>query len=402
MDHTDIPSKLKNTNNQLFLNNAYDPINKKYVKKIWAYKLTKLKREKRDLIWEYFKYRGRWSTTFRMKGSYQKNVREVGITYFGDPKSYRFTLTKQHMDIMKDYEKLINHTLSLKLVTKTLNEKGNGYQWDMMTMEQFNKLPILNKVKPVILKDYGDVNPNMVVEINNDDVELSNSCDDDLSDEVSTHGDNNGDNNGDNDDDNNGDNNGDNDGNNDGNNGNNDDVEFSNSCDDAERLPENDEDLAESSSDSLDESLNDGCVITNKSCNMDHSLESTHYTVCEMVSSLMNQINDEYVLKNHKLVNINGHVWLNILMKANDKHVIFLKKLRAMKEKLKTTLDNGVTLTDGSVIHLYWTQKIRTPKKKKRIENVIANLHNNKKNKKERRKVKRQMRTKKGHIHIPI
>lgn len=98
------PSKLAHIKNKNIINNSWDFINEKYVKKVWAHKRTKLDREKRDLIWEYYRYRNRLQVSDMIKKTYYKNVKDVTIIYFDDPVQYRFVITQEMIDKIRKYQ----------------------------------------------------------------------------------------------------------------------------------------------------------------------------------------------------------------------------------------------------------------------------------------------------------
>lgn len=394
MNHSNLPSKLKGIKNQIFLNNCYDPINGKYVKKVWAHKLTKLKREKRDLIWEYYKYRKRWSVTYRMKESYQKNVREVTLVYFDDPTPHRFTITREHMDTMKAYDRAVNHTLSLKLTIKTPNEQKTGFRWEMITKDQFNGLSLSDKIAddPIKVDTHDDavtddtVNIPIIESESLEEFEESGDADSqdaeqsspDLSDEQI--------------------------------------VEIS-----APEQPEDDQDQDEdnikfddvndhAAEEALNDDQNDLSDVEDPVPNIDfnnlpdviRTNDGITRSIGNMVQDIMQLIHNDYNLKQYKLVNINDHIWLNLTLKAKDGKIIFLKKLRVIKEVTKELLNKGFTLPDGSVVHLYWTEATRNKKKRRNVHKDEPPTDNTKKSKKQRRRVKRDMRAKKGHIHMKI
>lgn len=80
--HDNLPSKIKHIKNSKFLDNTWDPVAQKYVKSIWLHKITKLNREKYDLIWQYYRNRHKNSV-----GSVYKlhHERRFKIIYFSDP-----------------------------------------------------------------------------------------------------------------------------------------------------------------------------------------------------------------------------------------------------------------------------------------------------------------------------
>jgi len=100
----DKPSKLAHIKNKNIINNSWDFINEKYVKKVWAHKRTKLDREKRDLIWEYYRYRNRLQVSDMIKKTYYKNVKDITIIYFDDPVQHRFVITQEMIDKIRKYQ----------------------------------------------------------------------------------------------------------------------------------------------------------------------------------------------------------------------------------------------------------------------------------------------------------
>jgi hypothetical protein len=80
--------------NQIFIYNSMDPLTGKYVKKIFAKKITKLGREKWDMIWEYYRYRGKKSVLRTLKDNFG---REVEFTYFGQPNQERLVVPKIYL-----------------------------------------------------------------------------------------------------------------------------------------------------------------------------------------------------------------------------------------------------------------------------------------------------------------
>lgn len=95
------PIKLSHIVNDVFLNNTINPLNGKYVRKIWAHKRTKLGRWKRDLIWEFFRDRKRKSVAETLRRTLYKNVPNVTVIYFGDYTKYNFNMTKEIADYLK-------------------------------------------------------------------------------------------------------------------------------------------------------------------------------------------------------------------------------------------------------------------------------------------------------------
>ena len=89
------PSKLRHIKNQTILDNSFDPISKKYVKKIFGHKQTKLGRDKRHLEWEYYRHRLRTPVIDTIKRLYQKNIKNIAVIYFDDPIIYRYEIHKR-------------------------------------------------------------------------------------------------------------------------------------------------------------------------------------------------------------------------------------------------------------------------------------------------------------------
>ena len=117
--HQALPSKLKHIKNQKFLDYTYNPLVKKYVKQIWAYKKTKLDRIKRDLIWAYYRHRGTKLAAQALRDTFYKNIKHVMIIYFDDPVQYKFELTDEMIQILKEYCK----TKEIKKPKKTPEER---------------------------------------------------------------------------------------------------------------------------------------------------------------------------------------------------------------------------------------------------------------------------------------
>jgi hypothetical protein len=74
---------MKPPKNQTFLNNATDPVTKQLVKEIWRHKFyDHNRREKWDLIWNYYRDRGRQS----VEDLYRENRgKKIKIIFSGDP-----------------------------------------------------------------------------------------------------------------------------------------------------------------------------------------------------------------------------------------------------------------------------------------------------------------------------
>ena len=401
MNHSNLPSKLKDIKNQIFLNNCYDPINGKYVKKVWAHKLTKLKREKRDLIWEYYKYRKRWSVTYRMKESFQKNVKEVTLIYFDDPTPHRFTITREHMDIMKAYDRKVAHTLSLKLTIKTPNDENTGFKWVMITKDRFNNLVLSDKFNEE--NQYDKINNETEVEINNDH-QNDNQNDNETEEELTNDNEPKEEIQGDDDQDDNeteeeltNDNNQDNEPKEEMQDDDEDIIKFDDVNDYAE-----DEKINDDQNDVSDKEDPVPNIDINNMPNVVRTNDGITRSIGNMVQDIMQLIQNDYNLKQYNIVNINDHIWLNMTLKAKDGKIIFLKKLRVIKETTKDLLNKGFTLSDGTVVHLFWTESTRNKKKRRNVHKDDPPTDNTKKSKKQRRRAKRETRAKKGHIHMKI
>ena len=68
--------------NQKFIKNARCPITGKFVKEIWRKKITKIGREKWDLVWQYYRDRNRESVLSKFK---KLKDLEIEVVYFSDP-----------------------------------------------------------------------------------------------------------------------------------------------------------------------------------------------------------------------------------------------------------------------------------------------------------------------------
>jgi hypothetical protein len=77
--------KLQEYKSDLFKNNIVDPTNGRIVKSIYGMKITKLNREKWDLIWQVYRDRKRMSVADLFKKNKNKRMR---IIYSGDPVQY--------------------------------------------------------------------------------------------------------------------------------------------------------------------------------------------------------------------------------------------------------------------------------------------------------------------------
>lgn len=99
------PSKLATLKNPVFLYNTYHPGNGKFVKAVWAYKLTKLGRKKRDLVWQYFRDRKRKAVREKLVELYEAHRIEVMIIYFGDPDQTIFEMDREYCEPLKSSPK---------------------------------------------------------------------------------------------------------------------------------------------------------------------------------------------------------------------------------------------------------------------------------------------------------
>ena len=77
---------MKAPKNPVFLHNCTDPLNGKLVKEIWLYKkYDHDKKEKYDLVWQYYRDRARKSVEDFYKDMYKPNKTEkLRIIYNGD------------------------------------------------------------------------------------------------------------------------------------------------------------------------------------------------------------------------------------------------------------------------------------------------------------------------------
>ncbi len=75
----------QNVTNEKFIANTTDPNNGRIVKSIWAMKITKLGREKWDMIWQYYRDRNRKSVSSLYSENPDTRLR---IIYSGDPVIY--------------------------------------------------------------------------------------------------------------------------------------------------------------------------------------------------------------------------------------------------------------------------------------------------------------------------
>lgn len=77
---------MKPPKNPIFLGNSTDPITRQLVKEIWRHKMYNHgQREKWDLIWNYYRDRGRKS----IEDLYRENKgQKIKVIYSGDPMIY--------------------------------------------------------------------------------------------------------------------------------------------------------------------------------------------------------------------------------------------------------------------------------------------------------------------------
>lgn len=134
-DKQNLPSKLQQIKNPTILNNSLDPLTGKYVKRLWANKKTKLERWKRDMIWEYYRYRTRWPVTEALRETFYKNVPIVTIVYFNDPVEHRIELTKEMIDAYKSIKKIKCNTNG----KNPLNNKIAKTVWYVRKIKQGTK-----------------------------------------------------------------------------------------------------------------------------------------------------------------------------------------------------------------------------------------------------------------------
>jgi hypothetical protein len=113
-DHSVIekPNKLAHIKNTKFLDNTLNPLNMRYIKKIWVHKKNKLGNDNRHLAWEYYKDRNKNHIAQTLLKAHYANTNDVVIIYFNDPVQYRFTLTaemitelKMHSRKFEEYKK---------------------------------------------------------------------------------------------------------------------------------------------------------------------------------------------------------------------------------------------------------------------------------------------------------
>jgi hypothetical protein len=124
-DHTlERPSKLLHIKNQIMLDNTLNPLNKKYVKKIYAHKLNKLGNDNRRLIWEYYKDRKKHNIAKMLLKAHYLNMNDVTIIYFSDPVQYKISLAPEMINELKKYSRNIKEYRELSnQKTKKKKEK---------------------------------------------------------------------------------------------------------------------------------------------------------------------------------------------------------------------------------------------------------------------------------------
>jgi len=75
------PNEIKNP---IFRQNVVCNKTGKVIKKVWAFKITKLERTKRDLVWEYYRHRGKLNVNDLLK---KYKPEDVQIIYSEKPSS---------------------------------------------------------------------------------------------------------------------------------------------------------------------------------------------------------------------------------------------------------------------------------------------------------------------------
>ncbi|QKF93482.1 CDC45-like domain-containing protein [Fadolivirus algeromassiliense] len=124
-DETKLPNKLKHIKNIRMLNNSYDPLTGKYIKKIWTYKRTKIDRVKRDLVWEYFRHRKTTSIVDTILESHYGGLKVIQVIYFDDPVQHNIIIFDE---LIKFYKKVKEQrkTLTLPQVSNKAIKKMNA------------------------------------------------------------------------------------------------------------------------------------------------------------------------------------------------------------------------------------------------------------------------------------
>jgi hypothetical protein len=115
-----LPSKIAHIKNSKFLDNAWDPVAQRYVKEIRVYKITKLDREKNDMVWQYFRNRSRNSVSNIYKLNFEKKIK---VIYFGDPVQHFLEIDKDIVDVAKEFDKLVLEKYKLKSKEERRAEK---------------------------------------------------------------------------------------------------------------------------------------------------------------------------------------------------------------------------------------------------------------------------------------
>lgn len=108
-DHShDKPSKISHIKNPKFLDNTLNPLNNRYIKKIWSHHINKNGRDNRHLIWEYYSDRNKHHIAETLLKTHYLNVSNVSIIYFSDPIEYEFLVTPEIATELKDYNRRFN------------------------------------------------------------------------------------------------------------------------------------------------------------------------------------------------------------------------------------------------------------------------------------------------------
>ena len=107
--------------NQTFLTNSTDPTNQKFVKEIWRHMwYDHDRREKWDLIWNYYRDRGRTSIEEVYRNNKNKG-HKLRIIYRNDP-----VIHEIECPILPKKEKINKHKLALEQKEKELNNLTNS------------------------------------------------------------------------------------------------------------------------------------------------------------------------------------------------------------------------------------------------------------------------------------
>jgi hypothetical protein len=106
--------------NQTFLTNSTDPTNQKFVKEIWRHMwYDHDRREKWDLIWNYYRDRGRTSIEEVYRNNKNKG-HKLRIIYRNDP-----IIHEIECPILPKKEKINKYKLALEQKEKELSEHTN-------------------------------------------------------------------------------------------------------------------------------------------------------------------------------------------------------------------------------------------------------------------------------------